>query len=369
MVCFDDLFSSSEASIAYSIAPERACMPSRLLPFYIGREVQGHFDLPEMIEPKAIMIPNAVVSGRCFVGSKDEIYELPTDQRWVAKLAKADRQSTGCLELVDKKERYLEGVSVLITHWNASIYGHWLIECLPKLLWLRRERSRLPPIKLITASGNGSSLSDHLVNWCKFLMPDIPIVIYDENLEYCRCEQLFMPGMLVNNLSYMVHPLLNDLVDEARAFVHPPQGEHIFVTRPDERSYRKMTNKEEIYSIAEQHDFRMFAPEKYSIPEQISVFSSAKSVIGEFGSAMHNSLFCAKETKIVCLNWIDDIQSRIAALREQPIGYILPDDGPLLHVLNDHSQRLYKIDVTQTNAACKLLTRSEGSWARLRIFS
>jgi capsular polysaccharide biosynthesis protein len=90
-----------------------------------------------------------------------------------------------------------------------------------------------------------------------------------------------------------------------------------------------------------------------SLPDQIRLFSRAKLVKGELGSALHNTLFSG-ECTVLALNWITACQSRIAHLRGQRVGYVLPQNGPVVWDFKESERRSYKIDAEKFEQAVAL---------------
>jgi len=242
-----------------------------------------------------------------------------------------------------------------VTHWNSNTYGHWLLECLPKLFLLRTLRDHLPDLKIAISD----AVSRDVTRWASLLLPDVPLVVFEHQKEYLRCARAILPGMLCDG-SYFLHPAMNECISEIKTTTRAAgERRRIFIVRADEYSFRRLANKLEIMDIAAAHGLDLIQPETLSIADQVKTFASASIIVGEFGSAMHNAMF-ADDVSVLCLGWISGIQSRIAALRGQSIGYLLPPDRTTIKFQNDMPSKDYSIDPDEFAEALRRMLAMSG---------
>ena len=52
---------------------------------------------------------------------------------------------------------------------------------------------------------------------------------------------------------------------------------------------------------------------------------------GEFGSALHNTIFSPPGTQVIAVNFFNHYQSAIARVRRQRIAFVPPEDGTFRH--------------------------------------
>lgn len=274
-------------------------------------------------------MPNALVSRRSVVGTEAVAFLLGDPVPAYVDMYLSDgRCPPDSLSHVGRV-RKLPGASVLLTHWNSSIYGHWLMEGVPKLFLLRRLRSDLPgPLRIVVPS----TVAAMVRPWSELLMPGVEIEVFDDASESVLCEHLLLPSWL-GGRTHHYHSLLGVMIDEFRV-EHGIEdaGERIYVSRETENEHRVLTNKAEVEEIAADVGFRIVIPERLTPLEQMQRFGSATRVVGPFGSSMHNAIFSPVGAKVCCLNWINGLQSKISHLRRQSVGYILPVGGlPVAH--------------------------------------
>ena len=220
----------------------------------------------------------------------------------------------------------------VITHFNY-VWGHWLTEMYPKLFLIRAliEAGVAAPL-LLPASAPG-----YMTAIARSLIPDLEIITYNSAHEAVEVATVLLPHML--HKDYYFHDFLRWEL-EREALKHPRGGgfDKVFVSRGGVRtpqSFREMENEAEIEAIAEELGLTLLRPETLGWDEQARVFSRARVVAGEFGSGLHNTLLSPPGCQVVSLNWLVEVQSRIANFRRHDVGYILPDDG---------EARLYSIE-------------------------
>ncbi len=313
----------------------------------------------------AYFIPDAQVSGPGASPRRDGAYLYAADvlPGYLREFVMGDIDAKAWAPPGVSKAVNVEAAFALI-HYNM-IYGHWLLEMFPKLFVIR---------DLLDAGVNAPIvLPDHvpgfILDFIRLVVPEADLLRYSPSTEHVAAETLICPGMF--NVDYHFNPALNGKLDRLaahcaqvapparrwewpwrRAGLRGPQApRRIFVSRSDlPPSYRLLINQASIEAIAVQHGLTVVRPENLSIREQIALFSQAELVVGEFGSGMHNTMFSPAGCKVLCLNWISEVQSRIANLRRHEIGYVLPDDGqPRTFRFQDSVDR-YTIDPTQFSA-------------------
>lgn len=233
-----------------------------------------------------------------------------------------------------REKKHFHGTSVLLTSEAYPIYGHWLIDTLPKA-WLY-------------ACCLGVELQDVRYLFCHdtpeyglsmlgetFGIPRERMEFYDfERVEPCL-ERALVPSLLHH--SHVFHPAMRNAVQYVleKAECTPlhrndaPASRYLYVSRSKFRhrtisSRRTISNEQELVDIALRAGFEVVHPEELTWHEQIRLFASARVVIGESGSGLHNTLFSAPGSVILCLCPSTQVQGTIAALMEQRLFFLCP---------------------------------------------
>lgn len=73
----------------------------------------------------------------------------------------------------------------------------------------------------------------------------------------------------------------------------------VFLARSnDRRNY----NQDELIDVALRYKFEVVFPERYSLVEQVSIFSGAEVIVGPSGAAWFGLIFCSNKAR--CLSWL-----------------------------------------------------------------
>jgi O-antigen biosynthesis protein WbqL len=194
------------------------------------------------------------------------------------------------------------------------------------------------------------------------MVPEAEIVVYDEDREYLVAERLFVPDLWFSG-EYFYHSSLNELLDNLGERVNSPEEpiRRVYVTRESTSAFREMENREEIEEIARSFEFECVSPETRSISEQVALFRNASIIAGEYGSALHNTIFSRKNTIVLAFNCINSCQSRIAELREQRLGILLPTDGQPVTFRPDERKIFYAIDPDRVKRAFEITIEVQSS--------
>ncbi len=356
---FADLVRATEPAIIWLGEAVDPPPPIDLLfPELANAEVRTHHFYRPTGRPRIGLacLPQAIVSGRSLVGSPTHLYLLgPMTAAYVDDWLINDLP-VGNRELVGKTARSVPGVSVLLTHWNMKTYGHWLLEGLPKLLLLRRLIEDLPPFHILLPRSAPGFVRD----WIDLVLPAAQVALYDDDTEYLLVETLIVPTVLFVSRGHHFHPEFVSLLDE---LVPPGRGggdARLYVARFQPDNFRQMSNREEIDAIAVSEGLELVRPETMPIAEQIALFARATIIVGDFGSGMHNTLFSPPGALVLCLNMVTGLQTRIAELKRQRVGYLLPSSGEAVMYRFGAPRQSFHIDPEQFRAyvrACHAISR------------
>lgn len=341
---YAELLGARRPSILWLREPEQLPPNTELLfPELVNAEILDHHShrRPRSTGIGLACLRNAVVSGPSLVGTSSVLYLLPPVTPLFVDQYLSSDGPVGDRGLSGKAKRFVRGTTVLLTHWNSTTYGHWLLEGMPKLLLLRTIRDQLPPLHIVLPL----SIPEWVASWIGLILPQATIERYDDSSEYLQCDMLLMPTLLTSP-EHFPHPELASLLDDLLRLVPAQAGgrKRLYVSRVAPSLFRELSNRAEIEQIAVDEGLTLVKPETLSIADQIALFAQAELVVGEFGSAMHNTLFSPPGTTVFCLNWINALQSYLGQLKRQRVGYLLPSSGvPVTYVMG--APRLtYSID-------------------------
>lgn len=222
--------------------------------------------------------------------------------------------------------------TIVCCGWGIDVYGHFLIEMLPRL-WLARKAigNQIGGYKLL--------MSRLAPNWLRRIVTqqlgfsDKQIVTYSPREEQVRLHHAALPTLSGSDVGF--HPALNDMVG---SLLHGTKDSNnlrisrLYVSRAGffnpSTPNRKCENELELERIAEtEFEFTVIHPEQLSWPIQINLFHSADIIVGEVGSGLHNAIFTKSGAKIGALGFNNLTQSSIGALRGHHNAYLAVADS------------------------------------------
>ncbi len=199
-----------------------------------------------------------------------------------------------------RKRRRVRRPVYVVTHFNMRTYGHFLLEVLPKLLLVERlyTMGQAHPVAFPRSQPG-------LLAIAQAACPGVDWLIYDDAKEVLELPLALLPTMTMS-AGAQQHDLAMAMI-RLLAFRLGRGGEarrRLFLVREGLPSFRVLDNEAALREVA-----------------------AASHVVGEFASALHNTLFCPASAKVVGLNWFANVQSAIAAAAGHEIGYIMPEGG------------------------------------------
>lgn len=329
--CFRDLLASDGAAIVQMAAADHPSVNRPLLfPEWANDEIRASHSAPSETGPVELgVIRDAIISGASIVRTPTFVYLLDRICPYYVQYYLTNRLVNPVSYDLAGRRAIEVGDAFLVTHFNSGVYGHWLLEGLPKLLWMHVNLSNLPVFENPTFIIHRSA-PPFVSAWMRLLFPKAAIISYDPDSEYVIASRLFLPSLMFSS-SYFFHPILNEAINTTVQRLRNPEHritrKAIYLTRTWQSHYREMSNRHEIEAVAAEAGLTLVAPETMSIPDQIALFGQAKLVCGEYGSALHNLLFAGADVTTIGLNWVNSCQSRISQLRGQTTSFIVPDTG------------------------------------------
>jgi hypothetical protein len=185
---------------------------------------------------------------------------------------------------------------------TTSNYYHWLIEELPMVL---RARQRDPDVLVLAHAEGITDRHRAVARAMGFTIHSAPKTV--------RLAQHVLPGRA--NDSWFIHPddasILDDLgrslTDASRA-----NPERIYISRRGDA--RSINGEAQLESLLDQAGFTIIAPGSLTWEQQISVFRSARIIVGPHGAGLANAVFSETGTQVIeltnarhynrCFEWL-----------------------------------------------------------------
>jgi capsular polysaccharide biosynthesis protein len=157
------------------------------------------------------------------------------------------------------------------------------------------------------------------------------VTIYDSDADAIVADELLLPTVLHNGTR--ASPLLKDMarfllqrIGQRHDLRTSPSGPRVFLSRRQVNPSCFLLNRDAIEKLALQARCTIVHPERLSLLDQVRLFYGAQSIIGEYGSALHGSIFSPIGTVVCALRGTrlhpGFIQSGIGEALDQPTGYL-----------------------------------------------
>ncbi len=227
----------------------------------------------------------------------------------------------------DLNERYLDKDVIFISiPYGMPIYGHVLIEVLPRLFLLK---VLYPDI----LKNHKIVLSGILPNWFFDILYELfdidksNIIIYNEYKEVITVKKAYIPSLLHTN--YALHPIMNLFVTyvKDKFKIKPIKGyEKIYISRKNLKKElgppRDFINSDYIEDYFFKKGYKIIYPQLLSFRQQVEIFSNSKMIVGPYGSGLHNTLFSDTHINVISFQRHTSVQDHIARLRHQNLYHI-----------------------------------------------
>lgn len=221
------------------------------------------------------------------------------------------------------------------------VYGHFLLEILPRLFVLdvlRQFGADFPMLLSTTVPAWARS-------FVRMFVPEDRIIPYDAGRHRVVAPCFILPSMLQHDHNF--HPAFNLMIQQLaqRQPPQPPGPTHLYVSRANFGDER-IENEDEVERVMADLGFTVIQPHRMTPEQQVHIFSGARVVAGEYGSALHNAIFSPAGTRVIALNFFNNYQSKIARVRRHHLAFVPPEDGRFRHWrLSRDLVRKFRVDL------------------------
>lgn len=211
--------------------------------------------------------------------------------------------------------------AALIMRRGDTVYGHWLLEILPRLHLALQHSSK--DMKYILSK----EIPEYQIDIIQQLGVDRERLIFLGRDEAVFCSRLLVPSVPHTNRQWL-HPFANQVFDHLVQMNRNRTvgSDRIFVTRRSRHGDpRPLVNLTEIEAVATNNGFIVVDPGVIDWRTQASLFSQARVVMGLSGSGLHNTAFSRSNCHVLVLQpnqSFNFLQTSIAAIRGHRVSYL-----------------------------------------------
>ncbi|WP_156368984.1 glycosyltransferase 61 family protein [Methylobacterium sp. Leaf100] len=216
--------------------------------------------------------------------------------------------------------RVIDEPCILLSQGGEAVWGHWLLDLWPRLIMALSAPMR---VRIILDADVAPWVAGMLRN--AGIGPD-RVIWHDKGRETLLADDVYVPGFL--RWRSAVSPWVNlawNLFPAAPGA--GPQRLYVSRTRTGEGS--SLSNAAEIEAMAVRRGYTLVHPESLPLDRQVALFAGATHVVGEAGSALHNTAFSPAGTRVGVMlsptGFIRILQAGIGHVRAQPTGFAFGD--------------------------------------------
>jgi glycosyltransferase involved in cell wall biosynthesis/capsular polysaccharide biosynthesis protein len=195
---------------------------------------------------------------------------------------------------------------ILISCEHDPNYFHWLVEVLPKILFIDQQKDFIDVPLLIP-----KELHENLIIALERVnINNHRLIPLEHGIAY-QVDRLIFPSALSRVIDrYKGAAVFDEDIILSKKWVSQVASllknntqynentwRKIYLTR--EKGMRALGNKEEIEEVFTKRDFEIIDLNGWSLDEQIELFSETSVVVAPTGAALTNMLFCQPGTKII----------------------------------------------------------------------
>ncbi len=223
--------------------------------------------------------------------------------------------------------RHVPGPAALLHGPGYNVFGHWLVDFLPRLFVLSQAGFDIAALRYILPADAPGFASTFL----RLIgVPADNIVVHDHRTEVMAPDALLIPTILrrQSRLSPLFAAATAYWADRVAAShaVLSEEGRRLFVTRGAAAPNRHLGNRARIEAIAAEAGYEIVQPETLPLPAQIALFRGARRIVGEYGSGLHGAMFARPGAAVCALRGTSHhpgfVQSAIADVCGHHCGYV-----------------------------------------------
>jgi capsular polysaccharide biosynthesis protein len=226
---------------------------------------------------------------------------LVSDTSWYG-----DQAHIGLLPRAFSRAVHLRGTCLsLASDFANGNYGHYLLDCLPRLELFKRAGGDLAAVEHFFIPKPPSRSAQRLVE--AMSIPPTKCV-WAEDSSWVTADMLVatsFPGLKRNYPNWLPASL------QQYSTSLPPSGTRVYIPRT---GVRKAINEDELIAVAAEFGFEVYDYERCA--DEPSFFSSVSAVVGPHGAGMTNLAFCRPGTKVLELIPSDHVHPYFYTLAE-----------------------------------------------------
>lgn len=224
----------------------------------------------------------------------------------------------------------IEDLTIVFMGHGPRVYGHFLIEMLPRLIIAKESLATLGiyNYKILV----NENASEWLKSYLKlFGFDEDNVVTYQPLRERVRLKNAVIPTFpskdgFYGSFSRIIFDKILKLLNLDGPVLENEQKDFVYLTRSgfsnEYSQTRSFDSESDVVSVMAASGFKIVKPHELTFLKQVEVFRNAKLIIGEAGSALHNSVFSSSKIVVGSIGFRNMIQASLCSFKEQHISYM-----------------------------------------------
>jgi len=246
-----------------------------------------------------VALPDVLISlNQCLMYSfEKQRYIVGDSVNWA--VSKCPRELPSASSLQSSSDNRLEILdnAFILQAPGFAVYGHWLLDFVPRILLIKEMSKYLPSIPIIVRS---------MPVWAQEIVTRLdvtnPIVLIPAEMNI-YAKNLFIPLFMKQGYVYC-EEILKESFSVLRDLFYNPSvkqtgaapSKKIFFARS---KLPAANNQCQLIDQFAAHGFNCVYPDKLSLEEQITLYSGVHKFVGEDSSAMHNIGFAESSLGVI----------------------------------------------------------------------
>jgi len=204
-----------------------------------------------------------------------------------------DRQDTFTIEVDYDSIPLEQRDSLLLASPGQHIFGHWILDYVPRLFLAQGMNQKY----------RNSTYFGEVPKWAQYflhvfgihtstikILPSRPLTRFSCVAMPSGLKQGFRISQPINELAWRRLKSFTDGV-KIESNLEIPKAPRVFISRRGWGTQRVISNLARLEEMAVDRGYVLIHPEDYPIPAQAQIMRSARIVLGEDGSGLHNIVF------------------------------------------------------------------------------
>jgi hypothetical protein len=218
--------------------------------------------------------------------------------------------------------RPIPGPCLLLAQPGHRVFGHWLLEVMPRLALARRLGLSSLPLLLPEPLPPFAGACLHLLG-----IDPRQLLLYDSRREAPAPAELYVVSRLCfgTHFAPMAQGVFAEIAELAARPPVPPRR-RLFLSRGGLRPHQRHVNRAELWPLLARRGFEEIRPETLPLREQVALLRGASHVVAEDGSAAHLMAFAPPGLRALVLAGADRdlrLHAALAQARGQRIGFVV----------------------------------------------